>query len=154
MIPTTGISTIGREKAPLTSRFKGHTKIISHGINRETHIFYFPPTGYRIQIGTENIKSSHTGMTIRRKVQLSFRAKCRKHFVTRCINIRSQIVYIPETVLNYIDPPQIESAVSSRHIRNKIKKISLRRHSRMSHRRERIIQNSTLSGCSPIGSGS
>ena len=149
MIASAGITAIGAEKTFIFFLRECYSEIVIIGIDGRFHVFDLPMLVFPMTNSFENIQSSHSGMTIGRKIESSVIQNIRKHFITRRINFRAKIYDLRYTFPKEFSFPNIFATVSARHIRNEIKITALRRYSRMRKNRKTVTRNNTQQTSQP-----
>ena len=131
VVPAFSIATIRREKTLVKQSFKGHAKVISLRVERIAGMLYRPSACQCVGYCNEYIQSAHTGMPVRREVEVAVGSEGGKHLIALGIDGTPQVLHSPQSVTARTHTPQVQSANAAGHITHKVEPLPVGRNGRM-----------------------
>ena len=134
---------------------ESHAEVITGRIQWELLILYLPCEQVRrhirsvspchlfllliFRMSNEYIESTHTWMSVARKVQVAIGSERREHLITRSVDWRTERFGTTEPRRQNHRAPYIQSTHAAGSITHEVEPLAVRRHSRMSITRQCVL---------------
>ena len=119
VVPASGITSVCGKITTVVKPFEGHPEVVAIGVHRVFEVFECP-NSQAVANTFNDVQPTHADMSVAGEIEVSVWAKRREHFVARRVDRMTNIFYTAKSMLCDGNTPDVESALSARHVACKV----------------------------------